>query len=218
MFLKAHLLTFTAFLSVASTAPIESHAEERDIIDRQLPGFPSIPSLPFPTNLPGGGGGIPSIPGFPSPTRLPGGGGGFPGLPSSGGGGFPGFPLPTGLPGGSGGSPGFPGFPGGGGGGFGGGSSTENGVTDGGACTPLTVIFARGTGEAGNVGSVAGPPMFTALRQALGQDKVTVQGVNYPASAAVSVYPPIITLLLFQHLCTTHPLPSLLPSPDHPRF
>ncbi|KAL9622368.1 MAG: hypothetical protein Q9160_003210 [Pyrenula sp. 1 TL-2023] len=204
MHLKAHLSALAAFLSVVSAAPIDAQVEERDLVDRQfppgLPGFPSIPSLPFPTGLPGGrgpagggqGGGIPSIPGFPLPPSRPGGGGGFPGLPSGGGGGggggFPGFPQPTSLPGGSGsgGSPGFPSFPGGGGGSGGGfgGSSTENGVTSGGACTPLTVIFARGTGEAGNVGSAAGPPMFAALRQALGQDKVTVQGVDYPASAA----------------------------------
>lgn len=163
-----HLLALSLLLRAASAAPIE--AEERHVENRQLPtglpGFPSIPGFPLPTGLPGGGGGFPSIPGFPLPTGLPGGGGGFPSIP--------GFPLPTGLPGG-----GIPGLPGGG-------SSTENGITDGGACTPLTVIFARGTSEAGNVGSVAGPPMFAALRQALGQDQVTVQGVDYPASIGVS--------------------------------
>lgn len=48
----------------------------------------------------------------------------------------------------------------------------------------MTVIFARGTGETGNVGTVSGPPMFRALRQKLGNARVTVQGVDYPASSA----------------------------------
>ncbi|ORY19777.1 cutinase-domain-containing protein [Clohesyomyces aquaticus] len=65
-----------------------------------------------------------------------------------------------------------------------GGGSNENGVANKNCCTPLTVIFARGTSEIGNVGSVAGPPMFKALRSKLGADKVTIQGVEYPASAA----------------------------------
>ncbi|KAI8937486.1 hypothetical protein NX059_005204 [Plenodomus lindquistii] len=62
------------------------------------------------------------------------------------------------------------------------GSSSENGVKGKNCCTDMTVIFARGTGEMGNVGSVSGPPMFKALRSSLGADRVTVQGVDYPAS------------------------------------
>lgn len=50
----------------------------------------------------------------------------------------------------------------------------------------MTVIFARGTGEMGNMGTVSGPPMVKAIRSKLGADKVTVQGVDYAASAAVS--------------------------------
>ncbi|KAH7067107.1 cutinase-domain-containing protein [Paraphoma chrysanthemicola] len=61
--------------------------------------------------------------------------------------------------------------------------STENGVTTESCCTDMTVIFARGTGETGNVGTVSGPPMFKALRSKLGNDRVKVQGVDYPASA-----------------------------------
>ncbi|KAJ4293260.1 hypothetical protein N0V90_008542 [Kalmusia sp. IMI 367209] len=61
---------------------------------------------------------------------------------------------------------------------------TENGVTDKNCCTGLTVIFARGTSETGNVGTIAGPPMFKSLRSKLGGGKVTIQGVNYPADAA----------------------------------
>lgn len=63
------------------------------------------------------------------------------------------------------------------------GRSTENGVKDG-CCTDLTVVFARGTSEGGNVGTVAGPPMFSSLRTKL-NNRVAVQGVDYPASTAV---------------------------------
>lgn len=65
------------------------------------------------------------------------------------------------------------------------GTDTENGVVDGNCCTPMTVIFARGTIEFGNVGTYAGPPFFKALRSQLGDAGVTVQGVDYPASFAV---------------------------------
>lgn len=61
---------------------------------------------------------------------------------------------------------------------------TENGVLDKTCCTPLTVIFARGTGEPGNVGGIC-IPMFAALRSVLGND-VTIQGVDYAADEAVS--------------------------------
>lgn len=49
-------------------------------------------------------------------------------------------------------------------------------------CAPITVIFARGTIELGNVGSFAGPPFFNALDLALGAENVAVQGVDYPAN------------------------------------
>lgn len=68
----------------------------------------------------------------------------------------------------------------------GGRGGTENGVLDKNCCTDMTVIFARGTGEFGNVGTVSGPPMFKAIRAKLGAGRVTVQGVDYPASSAVS--------------------------------
>ncbi|KAL1611873.1 hypothetical protein SLS60_000094 [Paraconiothyrium brasiliense] len=61
---------------------------------------------------------------------------------------------------------------------------TENGVTDKNCCTGLTVIFARGTSEMGNVGTISGPPMFKSLRSKLGDGNVTIQGVDYPADAA----------------------------------
>ena len=50
-----------------------------------------------------------------------------------------------------------------------------------GACAALTVIFARGTTEPGNVGVLAGPEFLTALQSMLGSS-VTMQGVTYAAS------------------------------------
>ncbi|KAK2740097.1 hypothetical protein FQN55_009046 [Onygenales sp. PD_40] len=64
----------------------------------------------------------------------------------------------------------------------GGGSSSQNGVEENAGCQPVTLIFARGTTELGNMGTVVGPPLAAALKKQLG-DKLTVQGVDYPASA-----------------------------------
>lgn len=49
-------------------------------------------------------------------------------------------------------------------------------------CRPVTVIFARGTIEVGNVGALVGPPFFSALGLAIGDENVGVQGVDYPAT------------------------------------
>ncbi|KUI69608.1 Cutinase [Cytospora mali] len=62
-----------------------------------------------------------------------------------------------------------------------GGSSTENGLSD--ACQKVTVIFARGTTELGNMGSIVGPGLSTDLKSAL-NNNVAVQGVDYAADAA----------------------------------
>ncbi|KNG80848.1 hypothetical protein ANOM_010417 [Aspergillus nomiae NRRL 13137] len=58
-----------------------------------------------------------------------------------------------------------------------------NGVTQNSGCQELTFIFARGTSEMGNMGSVVGPPVANQLASLTG-NKVTVQGVDYPADAA----------------------------------
>ena len=60
-------------------------------------------------------------------------------------------------------------------------SNTENQLS---LCRPITVIFARGTIELGNVGSLAGPPFFNALDLEVGASNVAVQGVDYPATIA----------------------------------
>lgn len=78
---------------------------------------------------------------------------------------------------------------------IGGGSTTANGVTDNKSCEPLTFIFARGSDELGNMGSVVGPPVATQLKS-LTNDKVTVQGVDYTASAEVSINHSMIIRLM----------------------
>ncbi|KAI6708978.1 cutinase [Diplocarpon mali] len=57
------------------------------------------------------------------------------------------------------------------------GSSTQNA---GSACKGMTLVFARGTTEGGNMGMVAGPPFAQALAKKMGGD-LAVQGVEYPA-------------------------------------
>lgn len=60
-------------------------------------------------------------------------------------------------------------------------SNTRNEL---GLCRPITVIFARGTTEPGNVGTLTGPPFFNALDAVIGTQNVGVQGVPYQASIA----------------------------------
>lgn len=68
------------------------------------------------------------------------------------------------------------------------GSITANDVTDKASCKELTFIFARGSDEMGNMGSVVGPPVATQLKSLTG-NKVNVQGVTYAATAEVSFIP-----------------------------
>lgn len=58
-------------------------------------------------------------------------------------------------------------------------SDTENEL---GLCRPVTVIFARGTIEPGNVGTLTGPPFFSALGLVVGRDNFGIQGVPYAAT------------------------------------
>ncbi|KAL8953270.1 MAG: hypothetical protein Q9222_000875 [Ikaeria aurantiellina] len=93
---------------------------------------------------------------------------------------WPGFPVGGGGGGGSGSGSG-----GSSGGGFGGtGSNTANDVSNKAPCKAITVIFARGTSESGNIGSVIGPPLLKSLQAKVGASDVNYQGVPYPANAA----------------------------------
>ncbi|KAM0477461.1 hypothetical protein ACHAPX_005773 [Trichoderma viride] len=49
-------------------------------------------------------------------------------------------------------------------------------------CGDVTVLFARGTCDPGNVGVLVGPFFFNSLQNALGSTSLGVQGFNYPAS------------------------------------
>ncbi|CAO2648757.1 Nn.00g097060.m01.CDS01 [Neocucurbitaria sp. VM-36] len=62
-------------------------------------------------------------------------------------------------------------------------STTQNDVTNGGACKAMTVLFARGTTETGNMGTIAGPPFVSAIGDLMGgAANVAVQGIEYPAN------------------------------------
>lgn len=65
-------------------------------------------------------------------------------------------------------------------------SSTRNELVNG-PCRPVTVIYARGTSEAGNIGSIAGPPLESALDSRLGTNTVAFQGVDYAATIAGAI-------------------------------
>ena len=62
-------------------------------------------------------------------------------------------------------------------------STIENDVVQG-RCADLTIIYARGTGETGNVGAVVGPPFFLAVADSMGgRENIALQGVDYAATA-----------------------------------
>lgn len=63
--------------------------------------------------------------------------------------------------------------------------NTFNQLTDGTACRKVTIIWARGTNGAGNVGEAGseGPTFFNAVASAVGgAANLAVQGVNYSAN------------------------------------
>lgn len=63
-------------------------------------------------------------------------------------------------------------------------ADTSNQLTDGTACRAVTVIYARGTWEDGNVGSTdeVGLETFNNLAAIVGEDNLALQGVDYPAN------------------------------------
>jgi len=68
-------------------------------------------------------------------------------------------------------------------------ATSENDLTNGSPCKAMTVIFARGTTESGNVGTLSGPPFFDALSKSVGPSNLAVQGVEYGKSLnSISYY------------------------------
>ncbi|KAK7943609.1 cutinase [Apiospora aurea] len=59
--------------------------------------------------------------------------------------------------------------------------TTANEFLDGG-CRDVVLVFARGTGQSGNMGDMPGPALANALKSALGDARVAAQGVAYSAS------------------------------------
>ncbi|KAI0999495.1 hypothetical protein K3495_g8701 [Podosphaera aphanis] len=61
-------------------------------------------------------------------------------------------------------------------------NDTENGLS--GSCKAVTMIFAKGTGESGNVGDgrSPGPVWIEEMRSSIGEANIAVQGVDYSAS------------------------------------
>jgi cutinase len=55
----------------------------------------------------------------------------------------------------------------------------EDDVVDKLPCKALTLIYARGTFELGNMGELVGPELVEAVKSAVGSDTLAVQGVDY---------------------------------------
>ncbi|PBP15383.1 hypothetical protein BUE80_DR013880, partial [Diplocarpon rosae] len=56
-------------------------------------------------------------------------------------------------------------------------------------CKPVIFFFARGSTEVGNLGSVVGQPAGRALKGALGEDQVAVEGIDYAAAIRTNLLP-----------------------------
>lgn len=63
-------------------------------------------------------------------------------------------------------------------------AKTSNELTDGTACRDVTLIYARGTTQSGNIGEAGdvGPLMMNNLSALIGADNLAVQGVDYDAT------------------------------------
>ncbi|KAI0414226.1 cutinase [Xylaria grammica] len=66
--------------------------------------------------------------------------------------------------------------------------STENELTVG-SCRDIIFIFARGSTEIGNMGTVVGPGVADQLKKRVGSSRVAVQGVNYAALLSTNYLP-----------------------------
>jgi len=65
------------------------------------------------------------------------------------------------------------------------GADTATGIVDHNCCADITLIYARGTSEPGNVGQNVGPTVWAALAEKVGASNILFQGVNYNADLLV---------------------------------
>lgn len=68
-------------------------------------------------------------------------------------------------------------------------SSTEEGLRFGIGCGDVILIYARGSTEVGNMGTIVGPGLARALDRRLLTRDLTVQGVNYAALLSTNYLP-----------------------------
>ncbi|CRK32602.1 hypothetical protein BN1708_005848 [Verticillium longisporum] len=67
-------------------------------------------------------------------------------------------------------------------------SIVSNELTLGG-CRDVIFVFARGTSEQGNMGTLVGPPLSSGLKSIYGDSRVATEGVNYAAIPAPNFLP-----------------------------
>ncbi|KAK4188749.1 cutinase-domain-containing protein [Podospora australis] len=60
--------------------------------------------------------------------------------------------------------------------------TTTEDIPRGTPCADITVLFARGIKEDGNLGALVGPAFVNAIRKKAGNRTVAVQGTNYPST------------------------------------
>lgn len=63
-----------------------------------------------------------------------------------------------------------------------GGSTNATDIATNKPCAAMTLVFARGTTEPGNMGVVIGPQLVTAIKKAMPGTSLNAQGVEYAAS------------------------------------
>ncbi|KAH7026154.1 cutinase [Microdochium trichocladiopsis] len=71
---------------------------------------------------------------------------------------------------------------------LGGTRTTVNEFTTGG-CRDIIFLFARGSTEIGNMGTVCGPPTSDGLKAAFGNDAVATEGIDYAALLSTNALP-----------------------------
>lgn len=68
------------------------------------------------------------------------------------------------------------------------GRTTANEFVEGG-CRDTIFLFARGSGERGNIGGIVGPATANALRDELGAESVAIQGIDYDTIIGANALP-----------------------------